>query len=295
RDGDEIPTPIELPHLSILFRGESTGERSVALSVPVWSAEANPRTVIGVLGHSVGLGHFAELHPEERSGNDQLAVLVDGKPDFSGKAGAILEHPHLAQASKEPASTKPAAGPSNGYLAAHDMRDLDQLRAMRRKLRAGRHAQVSSDDVRRANELAWLEDYHDPLAEGKAERWLAAVEPVVVHTRAEPIDDTGWAIIVQERYDDAVTPVDQLRASLLLRSILAVVVLLFVVTGLWGFVVVVLNESPRFRWLRRRRRLAGRILPGLESGSEWSPGSSTTTATPAAKIETSDSAPTSEC
>jgi hypothetical protein len=291
RDGAEAPRPIEAPHLSILFVGETTGERSVALSVPVWSNDEtdSQRTVIGVLAHSVGLGHFAELHPEERSGNDQLAVLVDGKPDFSGKAGAILEHPHIAQASK-----KSADGPPHGYLTPDDLRDLDQLRAMRRKLREGRHAQVSSDDVRRANELAWLEDYQDPLAEGKAERWLAAIEPVVVHTRPAPVDDTGWAIIVQERYDEAVTPVDKLRESLLVRSILAVVVLLFVVTGLWGFVVVVLNESPRFRWLRRRRRLAGRILPGLESGSELSPGSSTTTATPAVKIETSDSAPTSE-
>jgi hypothetical protein len=291
RDDSETPRPITSPHLSILFVGESTDERSVALTVPVFSGDEGDekREVIGVLGHSVGLGHFAELHPDERSGNDQLAVLVDGKPDYSGKAGAILEHPQIPHDSKVAAEGMPS-----GYLEQDDLDDLKQLRAMRRKLRAGRTTHVSPDDIRRANELAWLEDYHDPMAKGNDDRWLAAIEPVVVHTRPEPIGDTGWAIIVQERYAEAVTPVDQLRESLLLRSILALVALLFVVTGLWGFVAVVLNESHRLRWLRRRRRLARRILPGLESGTEWSPILSSTKVPSLGKAETNDRAPKAE-
>jgi hypothetical protein len=238
-----------------------THERSVALSVPIWSqAKGHPdREVVGVLGHVVGLGHFAELRPDERPGNDQMAVLVDGKPDFSGKKGSILEHPRLADWIKLHPETS-----ADCYLGAGDVDDFERLRELRRR-------QVTSEDeIRATNERAWLENFRDPLGEDIDERWLAAIEPVVVHWRPDPSRDTGWGIIVQERHEAAVRPVSQLREGLLWRGKLALVVVAFVVTALWGFVVVVLNESNRFRWSFRRRRHMDRTGVGLSDSGDMS-------------------------
>jgi hypothetical protein len=47
---------------------------------------------------------------------------------------------------------------------------------------------------------------------------------------------------------------------------LALIVALIVITSLWGFVVFVLNETPRWRWLRRARRRVEHAA-GAESSS----------------------------
>jgi len=263
--------PITAPHLSIVFMSEATNDRTVALSVPIWSHdEGDPnRTVLGVLGHAVGLGHFAELRPDERSGNDQIAVLIDAKQDFKGKKGAILEHPRLAAwLEKHPGS------PADCYLDSRDLDDFEQLRTRRRELLREIQLQrrpITEDEIRATNRFAWFERYHDPLGGDGNERLLAAIEPVVVHGRPEPIRDTGLGIIVQEGHEAAVRPVAQLREGLQRRGMVALGVVLFVVTALWGFVIVVLNESNRFRWLFRRRRSVtkGGPAPGC---SEVSPG-----------------------
>ncbi len=266
----DVP-PITAPHLSIVFRSTATNDRTVALSVPIWSHdEGDPdRTVVGVLGHAVGLGHFAELRPDERSGNDQIAVLIDAKQDFNGKKGAILEHPRLAAwLEQHPGS------PADCYLDSHDLDDFEQLRTRRRELlrelQLGRRP-ITEDEIRETNRFAWFEHYHDPLGDGN-ERLLAAIEPVVVHGRPEPARDTGWGIIVQEGREAAVRPVSQLREGLLRRGVVALGVVLFVVTALWGFVIVVLNDSGRFRWLFRRRRRDTKGGPAPPGSSEVLPG-----------------------
>ena len=120
-----------------------------------------------------------------------------------------------------------------------------------------------SEDESADQPLAWFEQYHDPLGGDGNERLLAAIEPVVVHGRPEPIRDTGWGIIVQEGHEAAVDAGSQLREGLLWRGMVALGVVLFVVTALWGFVIVVLNESNRFRWLFRRRAQRRReVAPG---------------------------------
>jgi len=268
-DTVDVP-PIKAPHLSIVFISKATNDRTVALSVPVWSHdEGDPdRAVLGVLGHAVGLGHFAELRPDERSGNDQIAVLIDAKPDFNGKKGAILEHPRLAGWLEEHPGT-----PAECYLSSHELDDFEQLRKRRRELlRDLRRRTITEEEIRETNRFAWFEQYHDPLGSDDHERLLAAIEPVVVHGRPEPIRHTGWGIIVQEGHESAVRPVSQLRESLLRRGVVALGVVLFVVTALWGFVIVVLNESNRFRWLFRRRHRDTKGGPAPPGSSELSQG-----------------------
>jgi hypothetical protein len=219
--------------------------------------------VIGVLGQSVGLGHFAELRADERSSNDQLAVLVDSRPDYAGRKGAILEHPGLHERLKHPDG-------GGLHVDPEVVEDIEDLRKLRRE------RERAEMRPREADDLARLEDYRDPAGGQFAGRWLAAIEPVEVAMRPMPSRDTGWAIIVQEPYPSAVAPVSQLRAQLVMQGVLALVAVLLVISALWVFVIVVLNGSPQWRWLARWRRHKGlpaapgessSLSPGLSSAS----------------------------
>lgn len=246
--GDRPPSPITAPYLSIVFDSEATHLRTVVLSVPIWSDDesAGGRTVIGVVGHGVALGHFAELRADEMSGNNQVAVLIDGRPDATGRAGAVLEHPDLKLLLEDPVTPV-----SRLYLTGDVLSDLERLRNLRRERR------TDPLEAQQANELAWIEDYRDPVGGEYAGRWLAAIEPVEINVRPEASRDTGWAVIVQERYAAAIEPVEQLRDRLFWRAKLALAVVLLVVSATWAFVIVVLNESSRPGWLDRLRRRAG--------------------------------------
>lgn len=247
--GDQPPTPIDVPYLSIVFDSEATHLRTVVLSVPIFSDEASQgeRRVVGVIGHGVALGHFAELRADEMSGNNQIAVLIDGREDARGRAGAILEHPDL-----KPLLQDPETPVARLYLTGDALSDLERLR----RLRSERH--LDPAEARRLNELAWIEDYRDPVGGDYAGRWLAAIEPVEVNNRPNAASrDTGWAVIVQERYQAAIEPVSRLRDRLLWRAKLALAVVLLVVSATWAFVIVLLNESSRSGWLDRLRRRAG--------------------------------------
>jgi hypothetical protein len=95
----------------------------------------------------------------------------------------------------------------------------------------------------------------------KSGRWLAAFEPVLVDGRPKAVSDTGLVVIVQERFDDAVRPARQLGQHLVKRGLLTAAVVVGLVTLLWGFVIVVLNEAPRFRIGRELRKRAGLPRP----------------------------------
>lgn len=252
--------PLRAPHLSMVFMSEGTHQPTVVLSVPIWEGPAiGEGKVIGVLGQSVGLGHFAELRADERSGNDQLAVLVDAKPDYAGRKGAILEHPGLHERLKHPDDSGASL-----HVAPEIVKDIENLRQLRRDREPPEmHAQET-------DALARIEDYRDPAGGKFAGRWLAAIEPVEVAMRPLPSRDTGWAVIVQEPYSSAVEPVEQLRTQLVRQSVMALIVVLLAITALWGFVIVVLNGSPRWRWLARWRHKARHAVSG--ESSSLSPG-----------------------
>ena len=101
------------------------------------------------------------------------------------------------------------------------------------------------------------ENYGDPVGGEYAGRWLAAFRPVVVAGRPAEIGDTGWVVVVQERYEAALRPVRELGDRLMRYGLTALGVVLSVVTALWAFVIVVLNETTRIRIPSAVRRWAG--------------------------------------
>ena len=102
--------------------------------------------------------------------------------------------------------------------------------------------------------------YLDPFSAVDAEfagQWLAAAHPVFVEGRPPSIRDTGWAVMIQERYANAVAPVNRLKQGLVRRGLIAAAVVVFVLTGLWGFVMIGLNDASRSRIASALRRRAG--------------------------------------
>jgi len=295
--------PIRRPHRSNVFTSQATGNRMVAFSVPIYPSDASDDEAdpIGVLAMTVELGKFAELRPEDRTSGSQIAVLVDRRPDAQGRPGAVLEHPYmaglLAQGRKPPAaylenplvallgelSPLMSASPSNeraelpGSQRLGPLADDDTTSSIVDSVTIAAPSSPTDrrpgDRSQQLNDLKSLANYHDPLREHEAfyaGRWLAAVDPVLVTGRDPDLRDTGWAVIVQERYENAIQPVRKLGIRLLRQWLIALGAVAAVITALWGIVALLLNETRRWPVLSNLRRKLG-----LQNSASLEPPSTT--------------------
>jgi serine/threonine protein kinase len=224
----DAPSPaLTHPHRSMVFDSNITHTRKVAFSVPVWEGKpASPdQPRLGVLTMTVEVGGFAELESSDGS-SDYIAVLVDCREDSSGRRGAILEHPRLAELRKR-------------KVPEQNLQFFVQL------------DRLVAD--------SWDPDYRDPVGHAHADysgRWLAASHPVKIEERRDNAD-TGWLVVVQERHETVIGPVLALEADMMHKGWWALGLALTVVTVLWVFVIIVLNESSGSRLLAFLRRRAG--------------------------------------
>jgi hypothetical protein len=168
-----------------------------------------------------------EVHSGDQLNKDQVGMLIDLRPDQEGRRGVVLNHPYLAQLRKDRA-------PAERLVYFVDPQQFDRG--------------------------PWDPDTRDPVADAcpdYAGRWLAASAPVRLDETAQD-NDTGWVVVVEKRYDTAIGPVQRLEKSMLARGGLTLAIATAVITLLWGFVIVVLNNSPGSRlvaWVRRRAGL----------------------------------------
>jgi eukaryotic-like serine/threonine-protein kinase len=246
---DKQVPPLNLSYcLSPCFVGHLTEKRMVTFSVPIWenkpTSKDEPR--LGVLGMTVDVGDFAEVLREgNHSGKeDFLAVLVD-------QSGAILEHPGFAFLREHKVPQKDW----NFYVP-----DLAIL------------------------QNSWDADYQDPLAakdpayEG---RWLVTSYPVTIDfstdaddgpNSSDLVEKTGWVVFIQERYSNVIGPVTDLESEMIQRGWWALGIALTLVTGLWAFVILVLNDGGRSRLLGFLRRQAGLKTDTMVASLKASPG-----------------------
>jgi hypothetical protein len=112
------------------------------------------------------------------------------------------------------------------------------------------------------------ENYRDPLEHAVVNRWIAAFQPVVVEGRPPEAGSTGWVVIVQEPYEEALRPAQELGKKLMRYGLTALGVVVAVVTALWGFVMIVLNEAPQNEFTRLLRRYAGLSGKSLGTASQ---------------------------
>ncbi|MGD0517597.1 MAG: protein kinase [Thermoguttaceae bacterium] len=204
RDMDESwrPQPgqnLKTTTLSPVFRSQATSKWVVAIATPVFD-ESSKKKFLGVVAMTVEVGRLVESLL--RGGERQFAVVVDNRD--GDNPGVILQHPlfdkFLAKQGELP-----------DYFQKYRVR-ADEL-----------------PDVPKRQK-----DYHDPLADdpdGGAYQchWLAQMQPVVVGDK-----NTGWLVIVQTAYDDAIgSTLENLTAGLIRYGLIALVMVAMVMTALW--------------------------------------------------------------
>ncbi len=183
--------PIVQPHRSVVFPSQATRTRLVAFSVPIWSMGTD-RKVVGVLGMTVELGRFGELHPTSGSTERQIAVLVDGREDWTGHKGLVLQHPHLSELLKNKQPLPP-------YRL--DEEHVRTIEVLRQAVASGQPLPL---------ELLFDAHYRDPVRGSYGGEWLLTMRPVLARG-----SDTGWVVLVQERLTDITAPVSELGQTLL--------------------------------------------------------------------------------
>jgi hypothetical protein len=250
------PPPIRKPHLSIFYVSKATDRMIVSFSVPVWDGPPGGSEPLGVLAMTAELGHCAAL----QGSRDQFAVLVDTRPGASDRRGLVVGHPRL----HTPAKGRP--GVAEFYVAPGVVEQAARLRTQRvdelqRQLRGEppRPAEASAADS--------VSDYRDPLEEDYAGVWLVTLEPVLVPRGRDEVRDTGWVVLVQERQEDTLRPVRGLRGKLVYGGLAGLGLVVLVVTALWGFVILVLNDPRGSRLIAFLRRRVGLSTPRLSGGS----------------------------
>jgi hypothetical protein len=213
---------VERTQLSAVFRSQAHDQWIVAVTCPVYEEPPSSGEFLGVVALTVKVGRFVELDGKDRQGKFrefQGAVLVDQRE--GDHKGVILQHPHVAG------------------LARLSDEELDQYRIPPERLPDSQQKGLA---------------YRDPLADlasGSAngprnKLWLAQAAPVEV--RGEP---TGWWVIVQEPYDTyedtIVWTLDGLKSALIRYGLAALVMVLLVTLGLWGFSIRLLKETSPTR------------------------------------------------
>ncbi len=98
-------------------------------------------------------------------------------------------------------------------------------------------------------------------------RWMAAMKPVVVNDR-----QTGWVVVVQERYTDALAPANDLRRELTRQGIVAIIVVLLTVVAIWSFAWLTMQGHTRSKFVNALRRRIGLTGGRATAGSSASGG-----------------------
>jgi hypothetical protein len=211
-------SPIQAPHLSAPFRSEVTGQFQIALTVPVRDSE---QRVVAVLGRSIQLGKllgsYKRLIGEDR--RDRTGERVIALLDLRRNRGSVLDHPWMTPANLRKLSDTEVFDQLT--LWPQEQRELEVLRQL---VRDHRPVDGQNFDLK----------YYDPVrkVDDESERaygmpWLAAFWPV---------GDTGWFAVVQEKRDEALSPVREIQDGLVKYGLAGVLLCVALVATSWYFV-----------------------------------------------------------
>jgi hypothetical protein len=233
-ESSPVPPPIRKPHRSMVYKRRGEHQPwTVAFSVPIF--EPGSLDPIGVLGMTSDLGKFTDFRGEQQ----QFAVLVDLRPNEFGERGLIVEHPvieHLLRARS--ARFEPQ------YYCKEAVRRFDESPA---------------------NPAPILGTYLDPVTPDDKTAWLMTIQPVRL-----PRDDdesVDWVVLVQEDYNITMKPLEGLWSKMVTGGLLALLIVLMVIAGLWGYVAIVFRESRVPRWLGGLLRKVGLPSSSFHGGS----------------------------
>ncbi|QDU23083.1 serine/threonine protein kinase [Urbifossiella limnaea] len=227
------PAVIRAPHRSMAFRRKAERDDeywTVAFSVPVWPHADPGGDPLGVLGLTLDLRGQTRLE----AGRDRFVVLVDTRPDATGRRGLLLRHPYLEQY----------------HPSGKEQLPLYYADAVVNRADAG-------------GDAVWS-DYADPAGGAYSGSWLAAAERVRVRGEGGAEVDPGFVVLVQERRSEVLHPVADLRGRIALGAGVAFVVVLATVLLMWAGLVAVADGAPPTRVTQLLRRWAG-LPPGTNT------------------------------
>jgi len=270
--------PIHEPHISLVFRSLSTKKFMIAISVPVWSRDENGTKieVVGVLARTMDLGDlladYAGALPAAGNADVQRSVALVENAD-----GKLLDHPWMTAANltkleqTDPdfkSLTLPVEITNQlQRLQQQHVREFGRVFARQdaRGATGGPAASATepNEDDRRPFATGFSsETYTDPVGNCELESaagyegiWLAAFAPVA---------DTGWTVVVQERRQSALEPIDRIRTGLLRWAVWALLIFIGLIVAVWAVVVWRIND-PRSPGRSGRFHAGGHT--GLDNGS----------------------------
>ncbi len=243
---DPVPQMITGPHRSNVFRSQPDNVAAVAFSVPIVdSANDDAPQRLGILAMETAMGNFAEFE----GSRNQLSVLIDLRVDPTNQAGLIVEHPLFK--SQEDVARIPF------YL---DNKQLERIQSIT--------ARDSPSQPESPQGGSTLFDYQDPVERiQSSNRWLASVSPVRVARGDGRRIDTDWAIVIQERLEETLAPLQRVYSLFQITGITTLALSAIILGGLWWIVLSVANSSERLPALQ----LWGRTLSSLHSQSTQTP------------------------
>jgi hypothetical protein len=272
------PDPIIKPHRSMVYKRLGKNCWTVAFSVPVPDLD-RPSSPIGVLGLTHDLGEFTRF----KGSRDQFAVLIDVRGDEKGRRGMIVEHPYLDRLAEHPDE------PFQPYFSPDVVVRAEKMKTERESHSVGSESRQAGPESTASD---FPGDYSDPVGGAFAGRYLATLEPVIIPRLETDVGDTGWVVLVQESYDDAMRPLEGMTTRFIYGASLGFLLVVLAVAGVWGFVIVVMNEGHGpglLAFLRRKLGLPGTsVTPGgissiSQARSEATRSSGPTSATPVAE------------
>ncbi len=200
--------------LSAVFSSQASNRWIVAISTPI-QKEAPEGRFLGLMNMAVEVNRFVDL----QGGNRQFAILVDWR---SGpNKGVILQHPLFDKLSQE-----------HGKLP-------DRIKSYRLK-----SDELPDNKDRRENYIDPLGK--DPEGDDFDRHWLAEMAPVGIRE-----GNTGWVVIVQESYKEAIGRIlSRLQSSLLSSGMLAVAIIAILSTALWALVLRAIDDPSKKRTVR---------------------------------------------
>ena len=226
---DRIPediAPLDKPHVCNAYKSTTTGRQTVALSVPVRNKKGE---VIAVLARSVNLGDLQErmgrlIREPDADSVQRVIALVEARDATHYR---LLDHPYLTE------DVVRAAEKSNKDAKLFETLFIDESTV--REIQAAK-VQHRGAEVR-------LKTYSDPIGRlpdpGSAVYqgdWLAAMAPVSDND-SDNDSDIGWWVIVQERRQAALSPIENVAARAKRQTWLSVLTTAIALMAIiWSFV-----------------------------------------------------------
>jgi hypothetical protein len=205
--------PLKSTRLSSPFQSRATNKWKIAISTPIIKDSADAASdaeFLGIVALTVDLGEFLK---SIEGGPTFFASLIDSRDGV--RKGMVLQHPMF------------------------DGRERLPDRFSEYRVQLSKDASLYTDQMGK-----------DPEGEAYDRVWIVAQSPVLLARRLRDDDSvraeteqSGLTVLVQEDYEAAIAPIRLLGEQLMREGVVALVVFLLVVIGLWAFVSRVMGEA----------------------------------------------------